>query len=65
VGASIGSLLSLWGAGLVRSFLWGVEEHDPGTLAVAVLCCIGVSAIASLVPALGIFRLDPVQTLRE
>jgi len=65
VGVSVGSLLSLWSTGLVGSFLWGIEARDPATFVAAGVFFVVVATVASLVPALRILRLDPMQTLRE
>jgi putative ABC transport system permease protein len=64
-GAALGGVLALLAVGLVRSFLWGVSEHDVATYAVATMSVVGVAALASLVPSLRILRLDPAETLRE
>jgi predicted permease len=63
-GAVIGGLLSLPATALVQSFLWNVGERDPLTYAGVALFVLIVSAIASLIPATRILRLDPAQTLR-
>jgi predicted permease len=64
-GGVIGGALSMWATGLVRGFLWRVEEHDPATSAAVGVFFIAVAGAASLVPALRILRLNPVETLRE
>lgn len=48
-----------------RGLLWGVDSHDPATFIVGVAFLLLVAAIASVVPALKILRLDPAQALRE
>lgn len=48
-----------------RSLLGGVDSHDPATFIVGVGFLLLVTAIASVVPALKIMRLDPAQALRE
>jgi ABC-type antimicrobial peptide transport system permease subunit len=48
-----------------RGLLWGVDSHDPATFVVGVGFLLLVAAIASVVPALKILRLDPAQALRE
>jgi len=58
VGAAIGLTRFL------QAFMFGVKPADPLTFAVASLFLLGVAAVASLVPALRIARLDPVRALR-
>ena len=65
VGALIGGGLSVVSVGLVRSYLWGVEPHDPMTYAGVALFLLVVATIASVLPALRILRLDPAETLRN
>jgi predicted permease len=64
VGAALGAVLSLWAVGFVQSFLWGVDAHDPLTIAGVSVFFVLVAAGASLLPALRILRLDPVHALR-
>jgi predicted permease len=64
-GTLAGGVLSLASVRLVQSFLWNVGERDPITyLAVAAFVLL-VSAIASVIPAARILRLDPAQVLRS
>jgi predicted permease len=65
VGALIGGALSVVSVGLVRSYLWGVEPHDPMTYAGVALFLLAVATMASVLPALRILRLDPAETLRN
>ena len=48
-----------------RGFLWGVGSHDPATFIAGAGFLLLVAAVASVVPALKILRLDPAQALRE
>jgi len=48
-----------------RGLLWGVDSHDPATFIAGVAFLLVVAAIASVVPALKILRLDPAQALRD
>jgi len=64
-GAVIGGALSVLSVGLVRSFLWGVGEHDPATYIGVALLLLGIATVASVIPALRILRLDPAETLRN
>ena len=65
IGAMIGVALAVPASNLVSSVLYGVEERDPITYAGAALFLFLVAAIASLLPALRILRLDPATTLRQ
>ena len=65
VGALAGVGLALAGARLVERLIWGVRPGDPLTYVVAVVGLLCVAAVASLVPALAIARVDPARTLRS
>jgi ABC-type lipoprotein release transport system permease subunit len=45
--------------------VWGVSATDPGTYASVAAGLLLVAALASLLPALRIARLNPADTLRE
>lgn len=64
VGVVAGTALALGATRLVASFLWGVDQHDPPTFVAIALLLLVVAAVASLLPALRIVRIDPAQTLR-
>ncbi|MEO8595618.1 MAG: ABC transporter permease [Candidatus Solibacter sp.] len=64
-GMLAGLVLSLVGVRFLRSLLWGVRETDPATFIVTALILLAVAALASLVPALRILRMDPARTLRS
>jgi predicted permease len=64
IGAALGGVLSLTAVGLVETFLWNVPARDPLTYAGVALLLLVVAAVASVLPALKILRLDPAQTLR-
>ena len=63
-GAVAGTLLSLPAARLVQASLVGVSERDPLTYAGVIVFLLSVAAIASVIPALRILKLDPASTLR-
>lgn len=63
-GAVIGGLLTIPATDLIRSFIWGVSERDPITYAGVCIFMLGVAAIASLLPAMRILRVDPAEALR-
>ena len=65
VGGAIGGVNSLAAGRSLGTLLYGLEPHDPATLAVAagVLLLAGVSAgLAAAVPAV---RIQPPQVLRQ
>jgi predicted permease len=64
-GAMLGGLLSLWATGLVEGFLWSVGPRDPLTYTGVAAFFLVVAAVASVLPALRILRLDPARTLRQ
>lgn len=65
IGAVLGLLLALPASTLVSSVLYGVAERDPLTYAGAAVFLFVVAAVASVLPALRILRLDPASTLRQ
>jgi hypothetical protein len=64
LGAVIGGGLSIPAVRLVQTFLWGVGANDPWTYAGVAGILLVVSAVASLLPAMKIARLDPAQALK-
>jgi len=69
-GAAAGIGLSMLAVRLVESlvsadYLWGVTGRDPATYLSVAGFLLVVSAVASLIPALRILRLDPAETLRS
>lgn len=65
IGALVGGLLSIPATSLVRSFLWRVEVSDPWTYASVAIALLVVAAVASVLPALRLLRLNPAETLRN
>lgn len=65
-GAGIGLGLGLFAlvARFLKSFLFGVNTADPVTLGAAALALIGISALASWIPARRAARVDPAGALR-
>ena len=63
-GVAIGAVAARLGASTLRHLLWGVSVVDPLTFAVAIGAVLAVGAIAALVPALRIVRLNPIKALR-
>jgi ABC-type lipoprotein release transport system permease subunit len=56
--------MALAAAGLIRGFVWGVTPTDPATFMGVACFFVVLAAIASVLPALRILRLDPATTLR-
>jgi hypothetical protein len=65
VGAVAGIGLSWTTVQIVESLLWGVAAHDASTFVGVAALLLLVAAVASVLPALRILRLDPATTLRQ
>jgi len=63
-GAGAGCLLSVTLEQLLSSFIYGVSATDPLTLAAVAVGFVTMTALASLLPALTVVRLDPARVLR-
>ena len=63
-GVAIGGIAARLGASTLRHLVWGVSVADPLTFIVAIGAVVIVAAIAALVPALRIVRLNPIRALR-
>jgi len=63
-GLAAGLVLARLASTAVTSLVWGVSSSDPVTYAAAAGTMLLVSAVASLVPALRILRMNPVRSLR-
>jgi ABC-type antimicrobial peptide transport system permease subunit len=50
---------------VLKGFLYGVQPFDPMTFVSMGVLLVVVSAVASLLPALALTRLDPVSVLRQ
>jgi ABC-type lipoprotein release transport system permease subunit len=57
-------VLGVWTTTLVASWLYGLEPHDPGTLAGSAAVLAVVAALASWLPVRRASRLDPATLLR-
>jgi predicted permease len=64
-GVAAGLGLSLLVVRLLKHLLWGVQPTDTLTFAATAAGLMVVTALASLIPALRILRLDPARTLRS
>jgi predicted permease len=64
-GAAVGCVLAGLSAKVFAHLVWGVTTTDPGTYASVAIGLLLVAALASLIPALRVTRLNPADTLRE
>ncbi len=65
VGLIIGVASALAAARTASALLFGLQPHDPATLAMAAAALAGIALAASYVPALRASRLEPTMALRE
>jgi putative ABC transport system permease protein len=63
-GIAAGLVLALFATRLLKAMIWGVTPTDPVTWIAVPALLLLIAAIASLLPALRLTRLDPAQTLR-
>jgi len=61
---AVGVIASLLLNRLIANQLWGVQPHDPTTIASAAVIMATVSALACLIPAKRATRVDPLVALR-
>ena len=64
LGVGLGLATALASASMLRSLLYGVHPLDPATMLLACVLLVGVSALASYLPARGAARIDPITALR-
>ena len=64
-GVAGGLFLSQASGKLLRVLISGVPPNDPTTLTAVGAILLGSAALAALIPALRIARIDPAVTLRE
>jgi len=64
VGGIVGLGAALGTARLLRSLLYNVGPHDPGTYAAAMLLLALVALAATLIPARAAMKVEPVEALR-
>jgi predicted permease len=65
VGVAIGLPAVAVGARIVRSYLFGVEPHDPVTVVVASALLLCIAVLAAWIPARRAMRVDPMVALRH
>ncbi len=63
-GLSIGILAAFFTTRLVRSFLFGVAQHDLLTIVAVSVLLLAVGLVASYVPARRAAKIEPVEALR-
>jgi predicted permease len=64
-GVAVGSAAALGFERFLKSYLWGVQPGDPLTLAGVGIGLLAATALASMIPASRIARLNPADTLRS
>jgi len=64
-GLVAGSVISFMVERFLKSFIWGVRSADPVTLIGVAIGLLIATALASVIPASRIVRLNPADTLRE
>lgn len=64
-GLAIGTIVSISAARFVRTLLFGIDARDPLTFALSVGLLIGVTLIATMIPARRASRTEPLAVLRE
>lgn len=63
-GTIAGAFLARGATRLLHHLLWGVSPSDPMTFMAVAVLLVAVAAVASIIPAMRILRLDPARTLR-
>jgi len=64
-GVAIGLAGSFAATPLIANFLYGVKAHDPMTLAAVSVFLIGITILATYIPARRATKVDPMVTLRH
>jgi predicted permease len=65
VGLAVGAVLAYAGSQLVARLLYGIEPHDPRTIAAAVVVLLVVALAAAYIPARRASRMDPMAALHQ
>lgn len=64
-GLAVSVPVALMASRLVKSFLFGTQPNDPGTLALAGAILLGAAILAGYAPARRAARMDPLTALRQ
>jgi ABC-type antimicrobial peptide transport system permease subunit len=65
VGLAAGAALAYFGAGLLKSLLFGIEPGDPRVFAGAIAVLVTIGGLAAWIPARRTGRIDPSAALRN
>jgi ABC-type antimicrobial peptide transport system permease subunit len=65
IGASLGGPIAWLVYRSSASLVYGVAPTDPASILLAILVLMGVSLVATLIPARRAVRIDPVTALRS
>jgi predicted permease len=65
VGIAISVPAALSGSRFVKSFLFGIQPNDPGTLALACVVLVSATILAGYAPARRASRINPLSALRQ
>ena len=65
VGVTVGLAAALATARVLRQLLFGLEPHDPATIAIAIALLSAMAALAGYLPARRASRVDPIIALRS
>ena len=61
----VAGIAAAWASGrFVKSLLFGVSRHDPGTYAAVAAVLVVTTIVAAYFPARSALRIDPVEALR-
>jgi predicted permease len=62
---TVGGLAGAWALSrALTAFLYGVSAHDPVTFVMVPLILLVATALATLIPALGVLRVNPAEVMR-
>jgi putative ABC transport system permease protein len=65
LGVIVGSAVSIWGARYVGTLLYGLQPHDPLTIAIAIATMALLAGVAGWLPARRAAHADPAAVLRQ